>query len=139
MSNRPFETGDMVVSELFGICTVIKVRIDDVKVKTTDDDEICFSLNGNFLVNEEYPDIKTIRKPRKGGKEARDIVAMLARSYKHELSKILRLWGIYSDSQEEANKDYWKKRKSGGFIEKNKVYLNFQKAKLMLGDHNENN
>ena len=78
---RPFEIGDMGITKSFGAGTVLKKRIDEVVIRTSDD-EIIFDLDGYFLVNEKEPNIKTIRKPRAGSKEARDIVAMLAKEYR---------------------------------------------------------
>jgi len=86
MVNRPFEVGDMVISKRFGICYVSRITTNVVKVKSKDDD-LFFGTDGRFLEYEIEPDIVTIRTPRKGSKEARDIVAMLARSYHKNIIK----------------------------------------------------
>ena len=75
---RPFEIGDLVVTKTGEIGTVLVVRFHknihteyDLIISTDDCTRWC-----------RRDDIKTHRKPRKGGKEARDIVAMLAIKYR---------------------------------------------------------
>ena len=76
---RPFAEGDLVIVPKFGART-LKI-IDRIKFNpnmaglTDKDTTICLKPYGQCKPS----DIKTIRKPRKGGKEARDIVAMLLR------------------------------------------------------------
>lgn len=81
MSNeRLFEVGDLVTGhtiyrpEIKTIATITKVFNGEIAVKMDDSDFIL--QNNEFIVN-------YIRKPRKGSKEARDIVAMLKREYKN--------------------------------------------------------
>jgi len=73
MANRPFAVGDMVI--VYGQPSIItKVGINMIYSKT-----------GNFYFDE----ITAIRTPRKGGQEARDIVASLkwrARNFKRKIS-----------------------------------------------------
>ena len=74
---RPFEIGDLVVTKTGEIGTVLVVRFHknihteyDLIISTDDCTRWC-----------RRDDIKTHRKPRKGGKEARDIVAAILRRY----------------------------------------------------------
>lgn len=79
MGNRPFEKSYLVVSKEFGVG----------KVSYVDCPSSCFQFKFESRVSpltyyDDLDDILTIRTPRKGSKEARDIVAMLAREL-HDL------------------------------------------------------
>jgi len=115
MANRPFAVGDMVISKRYGK-GVIKTYIPET-----------FSISPLFVHFESIErfwcyekDIKTIRTPRKGSKEARDIVAMLANRYhkniikdwkKSNLKKKLPLKSVYK-SWTVSGQDAYKKAKS---------------------------
>lgn len=80
MSNetRPFEVGDLVVLKNGKTSIVIKEFPDGFWIEPVE-------MTGNIWIDKhnEFAKIKTIRKPRKGSKEARDIVAMLKWEYKN--------------------------------------------------------
>jgi hypothetical protein len=125
--NRPFEVGDMVIlvnNEVGIISSLAMKQMPFVEFE-----------NGDYFHFHEN-NIKTIRTPRQGSTESRAIVAMLAREYKKSLAEILKTWiNLYEtnfDNEEDAKKDYWKKRKSLIFTLHNYTYKCYIKAKSML-------
>lgn len=52
--------------------------------------KMLYDENGGFYIQNDQVIIKTIRKPRKGGQEARDIVAMLAKKHLAESRALTR-------------------------------------------------
>jgi len=120
---RPFDAMDLVVLTNGKIAVVHCLFEDGAWL----DD----GVNGNKIWIDKYNElekVKTIRKPRKGGKEARDIVAMLGRIAHRDL---LVWYRIAKAGGQLAI--YWGKRKS----EKVDSFLVFDAAKSMLGVSNE--
>src|SRR5574343_1240455 len=86
---RPFEFGDLIVTA-HGVKTVIS--IDNSKpVFIGGIEKTVWRIRTETGFYREC-DVKTIRKPRKGSKEARDIVAMLAHSYWKSLKALSKGW-----------------------------------------------
>ena len=112
---RPFEIGDLVILNNGETGIIFSLATPGIPFIIFNDDLYHF--------NED--NIKTIRKPRSGGKEARDIVAMLCRKLKHEYTY------DYIDAKDfNLTKEYWIDRKKGMLCVKE---LNtFNKAKQML-------
>jgi len=94
---RPIETGDWVVYRAKDLVTL------EPEILFSEVTSACMSEIGNaHLVirvmrgdmglseNVLVSNVITIRKPRKGGKEARDIVAMLCKEYRRFLNDSLR-------------------------------------------------
>jgi len=84
--------------------------------------------------------VKTIRKPRKGGKEARDVVAMIGREHHKYLLSMLKIWIKLDDEIEtidDRRADYWRARKMGKFSLQSLSLMLFKNAKSMLGASNE--
>jgi len=120
MSNkRPFAVGDMAI--VYGQPSIItRVGINQIYSKT-----------GNFYFDE----ITSIRTPRKGTEEARDIVAMLAIQYRKVFIRNLQVAisnDLFVDDGSKYEKEFWRLVKNGtrfrGVIQK-KLY---DKAKSML-------
>lgn len=81
--SRPFEIGDLVVSRKFGTGTVKELGNNTGKIIFESGvEKIIYSLKDGLLALSGYDKIIHIRRHRKGSKEARDIVARLARRYK---------------------------------------------------------
>jgi len=128
MANRPFEVGDMVVLTtkekgiVFSINNwghfPVKIRLND-RVLSVMTDGTTGTLGRQF--------IKTIRTPRKGSKEARDICAMLSHDRKLYLSEIRKHW----NNENVFGVLYWEKRKAGMF-NSHGSFLRLEKAKSML-------
>ena len=76
---RPFEKNDLVVSESHGSGEVTYIDSDCVRF-------LFLSCVSCVTYHNNYDDIKTIRKPRKGNAESRAIVAMLAIECRKALS-----------------------------------------------------
>jgi len=128
---RPFEIGDMVC-----------VRIGDHKpfieeVKSCSHEFLITTTSGG-IIHHDY--VKHIRKPRKGGKESRDIVAMIGREHHKYLLSMLKIWVTLDDEIEAVSNrkaDYWRIRKRGGFNRQSMSFMLFQKTKEKLGASNE--
>jgi len=93
-------------------------------------------LSENVVVS----NVITIRKPRKGSKEARDIVAMIGREHHKYLLSMLKIWVTLDDEIEAVSNrkaDYWRTRKAGKFSLQSLSFILFQNAKSMLGASNE--
>jgi len=76
-----------------------------------------------------------ILPPRKGGKEARDIVAMLASLHRKTLKGMMKCWiiGVLEQYHKDAIKDFWARRKrKDEFILRSSGYIEYKKAKSML-------
>jgi len=151
MSNRPFAVGDMVVCNKHGVGTVTDLNATYYKFVECKfgRKKIDFSLRGyetfyderstidehktEFLLSE----IITIRTPRKGGKEARDIVAMLAQRLQSHYYDVYDYWmdNAIDGDKKRAEKEYWSERKSGCF-DAHDSFVCLQKAKSMLGVNN---
>lgn len=117
---RPFAVGDLMV---------IKIGNHETFAQTVSEINypIIFTTKDGFssrCYHEEY--ITAIRKPRKGGKEARDIVAMLAKEY-------LRWTRLRKKVERDGNEESEYKR--GARIRSMRAY---QKAKSMLEAPNGN-
>ena len=72
---------------------------------------------------------------KKGGKEARDIVAMLASLHRKTLKGMMKGWtiGILEQYHKDAINDFWARRKrKDEFILRSSGYIEYQKAKSML-------
>lgn len=82
--DRQFAVGDIVISKEFGIGHVLNVTKHGYVDALFGSTRLTFDMQGKYE-KDKPPDIKTIRNPRKGGKEARDIVARLARDYRNEV------------------------------------------------------
>ena len=145
---RPFDEGDMVISENEGVGVVISLRSMTRVAECEFFENISFfslrtgkECGYSSAVDWSAGDrIKIIRTPRKGGKEARDIVAMLGREHHKYLLSMLKIWVTLDDEIEaisDRNDDYWKLRKRGGFNEQSMSFMLFQKAKSKLGVENE--
>jgi len=140
--DRPFEVGCMVVCNKYGIGVVTELNATFYKYVECkfESKRIDFSLRGYETFEDERCTVEehktemlnsvitAIRKPRKGGKEARDIVAMLGRIAHRDL---LVWYRIAKAGGQLAI--YWGKRKS----EKVNSFLVFDAAKSMLGVSNE--
>ena len=101
MANRPFEVGNLVVSNECGCgivesielyndsALIICVKFSGYVLHYNSGGNQCsvFGRTGKSIFTDK---IKTIRKPRHGGKEARDIVAMLAVEHRRSLNDCLR-------------------------------------------------
>ena len=78
--SRPFEIGDL-----------LKIRFNNQDLWATalskNNNGGCGRCDDNGRLFFKHDDILTIRSPRKGSKEARDIVAMLARKYREAAAK----------------------------------------------------
>jgi len=134
--SRPFEKGDMVVSENKGIGIVISVRAMDrvAECEFGDGNTSFFSFKtgkecgfSSAVDWEDGDKIKYIRKPRKGGKEARDIVAMLANARRYGLNDLLITCG----------KDKKLRYKFKRIFEMGMSHILYVKAKSILGASNE--
>ena len=75
---RNYEVGDLIKIGRVGWDIVRKINYER---------EMVYLKSGGFVFD---TDITVIRKPRLGGKEARDIVAMLARNGNKEHNKLIR-------------------------------------------------
>lgn len=96
---RPFEVGDLVVSEEYGLGTINGKTSDNFAIRVVFEN---YEWGYLFFHGDDLEKIKTIRRPRKGSKEARDIVAMLAREWhkrKHEFGGIN---GAYAEGLEDS-------------------------------------
>jgi len=120
--DRPFAIGDFVIIKIGDHKSFTKTICDvDLPI-------VYCELNGSRQgYHEDY--IKHIRKPRKGGKEARDIVAMFAKLYRQKLNDILDTYK-YLDMNTD---DYWETRKAKGYYP-----FALEKAKTMLGASDDN-
>ena len=78
MANRPFEIGDWIYFKEHTGKQVVTAYIRESRKVYTED--------SGYAFNED--DISYIRTPRKGSKEARDIVAMLASLHRKHLKQI---------------------------------------------------
>ena len=69
---------------------------------------------------------------RKGSKEARDIVAMLASLHRKHLKQMMKGWtiGVLEKYHKDAIKYFWVRRKRKDL--RNSGYIEYQKAKSML-------
>jgi len=115
---RPFAVGDFMVIKIGGHKTFVE-KVSEINYPIIFTQKDGFSSHG---YHEEY--ITAIRSERKGGKEARDIVAMFAKIYRQKLTDIL---DTYKYLEMNVN-DYWKIRKTKGYYP-----FALEKAKLMLG------
>jgi len=120
---RPFAVGDMVVCHLKDGSRVGVIKtINPYFVKSP-----CFIDFGIFSLWIPNDHIITIRKPRKGGKEARDIVAMVGTELHKKLLEECKDYYQFHD----LKKSYWANRKAR-LLCKTERRL-FLKAKSMLG------
>lgn len=146
---RPFVAGDIVISPELSVGYIFEMDrklyahfpklkkmqlesglcadMSDGDVELFDNEYILLDDN-NDLIYLNYT-IKTIRTPRKGGKEARDIVAMFAKLYRQKLTDIL---DTYKYLEMPIN-EYWKTRKAKGYYP-----FALEKAKRMLGGSDDN-
>jgi len=129
--DRPFSEKDMVVSKLYGvgIITFMNAKngnfVADFKLAKNvyiPSGEVSHPITFEWVL-----DIITIRKPRKGAKEARDIVAMLANARRHGLNDLLIICG----------KDKKLRCKFKRIFEMGMSHILYVKAKSMLGASNE--
>jgi hypothetical protein len=82
---RPFEVGDLIVTTHYGTGIIIYMSYKgyiECDSFTDDCNRHYFSTTDGVEKFRSESKIKHIRKSRKGAKESRDIVAMLARHYK---------------------------------------------------------
>lgn len=142
MANRPFELDDLVISKNgTGIVTGLVANKRAVSCEFGENTSYYSLKTGkecqfsSAIDWDDGDEIKHIRTPRKGSKEARDIVAMLGRYQHKSLSSMLK---VYTDLREkpetieERTRLYWEIRKRGFFNEQSQTYLHFQRAKSML-------
>jgi len=126
--DRPFAIGDFVIIKIGDHKSFTKTICDvDLPI-------VYCELNGSRQgYHEDY--IKHIRKPRKGGKEARRIVHMLCKEYCADMRWLLFCIKRRYDNQEDLN-EYWvnRKNKDTSYISE-RLYL---KAKRMLGGSDDN-
>ena len=118
--SRPFEVGDLVVIHLFGFLKEGETFVDVSKID-------CFMRNGDMrccLDNRESTPIykvnpsvsfciKTIRKPRPGNAESREIVAISAKNAKNETNFFCRKFyeiGFWKEPAKKAWELYQKQR-----------------------------
>ena len=94
--DRPFAVGDMVVCHLKEGSRVGVIKTINPYFSTSP----CFINFGSLSLWIPSDHIITIRSPRKGGKEARDIVAKLGRFYRESSANTYHSFdftdGIYS-------------------------------------------
>jgi len=84
---RPFEVGDMVIVPKSGsrnLKTIERIKYEPNMAGISETDTTIFLKPYGQC---KPKDIKTIRAPRKGSKEARGIVARLAHDYRKEVLK----------------------------------------------------
>lgn len=130
-NGRPFAKGDMVVCKIDGVTQIGRIKRYDNYFAVSP----LFVIFDGFELWVKRHEVKTIRKPRKGGKEGRDIVAMLGREYHKDMR-----WLLFNIKLRDNNKDdlidYWdnRKNKDMSYISGN-LYL---KAKSMLGGDYDN-
>jgi len=145
MANRPFAVGDLVVTLNNGVGAIIEFDEYNKYIivalasltKWGSNERGYYDTNyGNNYSKDSQTDIvyftrckiKTIRTPRKGSKEARDICAMLLRQYiKFVKFYIFEGCGFERPYHNKEIKHYYDDWKS-----KHSIYLCYQKAKSML-------
>jgi len=138
---RPFEAGDLLILNDSTQCELMSFSIQKHTISTE-------FRSGDVLLDvkiysgkwygtyfENGNNVKTIRKPRKGGKEARDIVAMVGREHHRYLLNMLKIWIKLDDEIEtidDREADYWRARKLGKLSLQSLSFMLFQNAKSML-------
>jgi len=124
LQKRPFEKGDMVigVNDSGNLCT-------GSVVSTNTNRGVLLSLN-HALFHDSDCDIITIRAPRKGSKDARNIVAMLCKVWRGHLSDILD-YHIQCNDSVFSRSLFWQRRKEKEF-NSHSSFLHYEKAKSML-------
>jgi hypothetical protein len=129
---RPFAVGDMVISTNgeVGILRSIKYQwiMGDGETNFANPLLVTFGCS-----TRHYPvsHIKHIRKPRKGGKEARDIVAIVARYFKEIRVKRFRDCIIAGKSKKQALDD------ACAYATASAVYDIYMEQKKRLGGSND--
>jgi len=129
---RPFEKGNMVILTNGKISKVVQQFGDGFWIEPIE------QFRGNIWIDKynEFEKVKTVREPRKGGKEARDIVAMIGREHHKYLLSMLKIWVTLDDEIEAVSNrkdDYWRTRKRGVFNRQSMSFMLFQKTKTKLG------
>ena len=161
--SRPFAVGDLLILADTTQCELISFSIQKHTVSKefkAGDTTLSIKIrSGNEcgMYFENANNVKTIRTLRKGGKEARDIVAMLAKFankdsniYIEQLKKTLRAYihdyenyDDFDDIEEEKDSLPFLIERQKGYI--GRAYKNkktapnfrmYRKAKQMLGDNN---
>lgn len=142
-NTRPFEVGDIVIGHT--IYRPEKTLIGEI-VGIEKERPVIHVEEGDGYYIEDFV-IKCIRKPRKGGKEARDIVAKLCLMYlnhkiytKKNYQDVYKYWNyfnkehssMYHDYHEVPNKDFFSKKEEGVLAKLLALQKCYEKAKSML-------
>ena len=126
----PIKNRSIVTSSLHGCGVVTYLSESHVQVMFKG-----YDFPVTYLQGSPNNDILHIRPPRKGSKDAREIVWMLARAYHDDIRGLLKLWKSTGETEDDVKyriTDYWRVRKRGGFNEQNIIYLLYLKAKSKL-------
>jgi hypothetical protein len=102
------EVGDMVVSRKYGVGIVTNAfpDSDTGTIKFKKGSVGIYSLKNRILAFSDADKIISIRKPRPGGKEARDIVAMLAWNGNKQHNKAIKQMKIHLSVNESDLESY---------------------------------
>lgn len=116
---RPFEVGDLIIVHI--LAGSLKCNIKRIS-------ENMLFCNGGYEFTLDDSNIKTIRKPRAGSKESRDIVAMILIMFRKFVQfYIFVSCGFNRPKDNEIIKHYYRIWKKEHYL-----YQCYEKAKQML-------